>query len=81
METIKETTTNAPEKAPSNKNSWAPSCPILFFLNLQQTTTKSADEREMTKTSQSAPNSDGLQGAPTELKFLWRPEPLSYNMI
>uniref|UniRef100_F6HQN2 Uncharacterized protein n=1 Tax=Vitis vinifera TaxID=29760 RepID=F6HQN2_VITVI len=31
------------------------------------------DEGEMTKTCQSAPNLDGLQPAPTELKFLWRP--------
>ena len=33
----------------------------------------SSDEGEMTKTCQSAPNLDGLQPAPTELKFLWRP--------
>ena len=38
---IKEATTNTLGKAPSNENSWAPSCSVFFFLNLQQTTAKS----------------------------------------
>ena len=39
----------------------------------KQCTIPSSDEGEMDKTSQSVPDLDGLQRAPTELKFVWKP--------